>query len=133
MGSSERSKFSRAREVSDVSNHVLYLVRLEDQLTSRSGTQEQGEIRERSVPEPATELAEDEGDVEEEARTAKPLRDPRDPTPAERAIHEATHLPFRSWCAERVAGRRDNPPHHRVLPRRERSTRNLDGLLLCSK
>ena len=33
-------------------------------------------------------------------------------TAAERAIHEATHLPFRSWCAECVAGRY-NPPHHR--------------------
>ena len=52
--------------------------------------------------------------MEEEARTAKPLRNPCDPTAAERAIHEATHLPFRSWCAECVAGRRDKPPHHRV-------------------
>ena len=119
---SERSKFSRAGEVSDASNRVLYLVTLEEHLTSssnvedgvRSGTQEQGEIRERSVPGPAAELAEDEGDVEEEARTAKPLRDPRDPTAAERAIHEATHLPIRSWCAECVAGWRDNPPNHRV-------------------
>ena len=53
--------------------------------------------------------------MEEEARTAKPLRNTCDPTAAERAIHEATHLPFRSWCAECVARRRDNPPHHRVL------------------
>ena len=69
----------------------------------RSGTQDQDEIREHSVPEPATELA------------AKPLRDPRDPTGAERAIHEATHLPFRSRCAQCVAGRRANPPRHRVI------------------
>ena len=131
MGCSERSKFSSAGEVSDASNRVLYHVTPEEQLTSsssveggvRSGTQEQGEIRERSVPELAAELGEDEGDVEEEARTAKPLRDPRDPTAAERAIHEATHLPFRSWCAES-----DEPLSS---PRRERSTRNLDGLLLC--
>ena len=47
----------------------------------------------------------------EEARAARPARDPRQPTAAERAAHEATHLPFRVWCAECVAGRRDNPPH----------------------
>ena len=50
-------------------------------------------------------------------RTAKPLRDPRDPpTAAERATREATHLSFRSWCAECVAGRRDKPPLFRVRP-----------------
>ena len=53
-------------------------------------------------------------DDHEEAVTAKPLRDPSAPTAAERAAHEATHLPFRSWCAECVAGRRDNPPHRQV-------------------
>ncbi len=42
------------------------------------------------------------------------MRDPRDPTAAERAAHEATHLPFRSWCSDCVAGRRDNPPHHQI-------------------
>ena len=118
--------------MSDASNRVLYPVRPEEQSTSsssaedgvRSGTQEQGETRERIVPESAAELAEDVGDVEEEARTAKPLRNPCDPTAAERAIHEATHLPFRSWCD--VITRRTTES-----PRRERSTRNLDGLLLC--
>ena len=105
--------------MSDASDRVLYPVRPAEQLTLssnveggvRRGTQEQGETCERSVPEPATELAEEGGDVEEEARTAKPLRDPRDTTAAERAIHDATHLPFLSWCAECGAGRRDNPPH----------------------
>ena len=122
MGCSERSKFSRAGEVSDASTRVLYPVRLEEKLTPsssveggvRSGTPEQVEIREHSVPELAAVLADDEGEAEEEARTAKRLRDPRDPTAGERAIHEATHLPFRSWCAEYLAGRRDNPPHRRV-------------------
>ena len=67
---------------------------------------------ERSLPEQASELAENEGEEEEEARTAKPLRDLRDPTAADRAIHEASYVPFRS-CAVCV-GRRDNPPHRRV-------------------
>ena len=43
-----------------------------------------------------------------------PQRDPQAPTAGERAAHEATHLPFRSWCIECVAGRLDNPPHRRV-------------------
>ena len=61
-----------------------------------------------------TDLAEDEGEAEEEARAAKPVRDPRDKTVAESAIHEAAHLPSCSWCAECVGGRRDNSPHRRV-------------------
>ena len=61
----------------------------------------------------AREDQEEEGQEEEqeEVKVAKPARDPRAPTKAERDAHEATHLPFRSWCAERVAGRRTNPPH----------------------
>jgi hypothetical protein len=50
----------------------------------------------------------------EEARAARPARDPGAPTQAMRDAHEATHLPFRSWCAECVHGRRDAPPHHRT-------------------
>ena len=53
-----------------------------------------------------------EGD-EEEAVAPKLVRDPGEPTAAERAAHEATHLPFRSWCRHCVAGRQDNPPHRR--------------------
>ena len=77
------------------------------------GAQEQETMHEHSVPEPASELPENEGEMEEEARSAKPLRDPH-PTAAERAIHEATHLPFRSWSAQCVAQRRNNLPHRRV-------------------
>ena len=50
----------------------------------------------------------------EEARRAKKARDPGAPTRAEVEAHAATHLPFRIWCEECVAGRRDNPPHLRV-------------------
>ena len=42
------------------------------------------------------------------------VKDPCAPTKAEREAHEATHLPFRSWCEDCVKGRRDNPPHTRV-------------------
>jgi hypothetical protein len=58
--------------------------------------------------------AEAEDEEEEQALQAKPLRVPRAPTAAERAAHEATHLPFRSWCEACVAGRRDNPAHRGV-------------------
>ena len=33
-------------------------------------------------------------------------------TAAERAAHPTTHLPYRSWCDECVACRRDSPLHH---------------------
>ena len=49
----------------------------------------------------------------EEARRARPARDPGAPTQADRDAHAATHLPFRSWCDECVQGRRDAPPHSR--------------------
>ena len=44
-----------------------------------------------------------EEEEEEEALTAKPLRSPTAPTAAERAAHEPTHLPYRSWCDVCVA------------------------------
>ena len=68
------------------------------------------------------EEGEEEDDAEEgehpaeEARRAKKARDPGAPSRAEIEAHEATHLPFRIWCKECVAGRRDNPAH-RAVPR----------------
>ena len=56
----------------------------------------------------------DELEETEEALVAKPLRSPTAPTTAERAAHASTHLPYRSWCEECVAGRRDNPPHRAI-------------------
>ena len=47
----------------------------------------------------------------EEARASRPARDPGAPTAAMREAHAATHLPFRIWCEECVAGRKDNPAH----------------------
>ena len=55
-----------------------------------------------------------EGDAageEEEAVAVRPARTPCSPTRAEREEHEATHLPFRSWCRFCVSGRSDNPAH----------------------
>ena len=70
-----------------------------------------------TLPDVAAQLdsaeANEEEDVEE-ALVAKPLRSPMAPAAAERAAHAPTHLPYRSWCDECVAGRRDNPAHKPV-------------------
>ena len=55
----------------------------------------------------------DEEEQTEEAVVSKPARDPGMPTQAEVHEHEATHLPYRSWCPVCVAGRRDNPQHRK--------------------
>ena len=39
------------------------------------------------------------------------------PTPEEVRVHRLTHLPFREWCPECVAGAADDHPHHRRDPR----------------
>ena len=57
---------------------------------------------------------EDDADEEiEEAVAAKRPHDPQSPSKAEWLSHQATHLPFRSWCPECVAGRSDNPGHRK--------------------
>lgn len=90
---------------------ALYPIRPENLLTGDTD----GEQKEEET------LAGSAGDEEigmtspaEEARAARPARDPGAPTAAMREAHEATHLPYRSWCPECVAGRRDNPAHKRV-------------------
>ena len=47
----------------------------------------------------------------EEAREPQILRDPGTPTPAEVEKHNATHLPFRSWCPACVEGKARDKPH----------------------
>ena len=44
-------------------------------------------------------------------RQPKPLVSPTQPTTAEMALHEVTHLPYAPWCPYCVAGRRPNAPH----------------------
>ena len=53
----------------------------------------------------------DEEDLQQ-AKPARGLKAPAEPTQQERAEHELTHLPFRSWCPTCVAnkGRVDNHP-----------------------
>ena len=51
-------------------------------------------------------------DDQEEAKKAKGLPTPPQPTEQERMEHELTHLPYRSWCpvCVRSKGRADNHP-----------------------
>ena len=55
----------------------------------------------------------------EEARVPRKVRDPAAPSRAEWLAHQATHLPFRAWCAHCVAGRSDNPPRRRCAAAEE--------------
>ena len=70
---------------------------------------------------PALEVAPEDDGVEEEERAEdavvpRPAPSPCSPSRAEREAHEATHLPYRSWCPVCVQGRADNPPHRRLPP-----------------
>ena len=59
----------------------------------------------------------------EDAVVPPPAPSPCSPTRAEREAHEATHLPYRSWCEECVRGRANNPPHRRRAPGAEEEHR----------
>ena len=64
---------------------------------------------------PAGAGAEEEGlEQAEDAVVPRPAASPCTPSRAEHEAHEATHLPFRSWCEVCVQGRLDNPPHRRL-------------------
>ena len=49
----------------------------------------------------------------EEARVPKVRRAPKGPTQLDREQQEATHLPFRDWCAHCVRGAGNKTPHRR--------------------
>ena len=51
-------------------------------------------------------------DRENGSRTVKKVQDPREPSKEQRAQHEMTHLPYRSWCRHCVRGCGKQMPHH---------------------
>ena len=62
----------------------------------------------------ADKVEEEQGEEEdEEGQQPKVIRSPKALTKAEREEHEATHLPFRSWCTHCLRGRGRNKPHQR--------------------
>ena len=72
----------------------------------------------------------DEGDEEEDEETGEPdvhvkhRGSHREPSKAERAEHERTHLPYRTWCKHCVAGR-GVATRHKERDKDKRSTRCL--------
>ena len=62
-----------------------------------------------------TEIEETQGgqDSKEELglHSPKVIRAPRQPTPKEREIHEAIHIPHEDWCEFCARGRARNKPH----------------------
>ena len=53
------------------------------------------------------------GDETMEGAPVKVRRAPKEPTEEERLKHEATHIPYRSWCQHCVRGRGRTKPHFR--------------------
>ena len=60
--------------------------------------------------------AQEEEEIDAEAAEDAPVkiaRDPGDPTPGERERHNATHIPYRSWCPVCVKGKGKEESHRR--------------------
>ena len=68
-----------------------------------------------------------EDETENGSRTVKKVQDPRDPSKEERAQHEMTHLPYRSWCRHCVRGRGKTDAAPRRFSRNEHK-RGAHGL-----
>ena len=51
------------------------------------------------------------GDTGSAALAPRPLASPKEPTTAQRELHNLTHLPYCSWCPHCVACRRPNTQH----------------------
>ena len=49
-----------------------------------------------------------------EAEAARGIRDPGQPSQADKDEHELTHCPFRAWCAACVRGQAKDDPHRKV-------------------
>ena len=58
------------------------------------------------------------GDISEEGEEGaevKANKEVRTPSAEEVRVHKTIHIPFRSWCAERIAGRDRDDPHRQRL------------------
>ena len=60
-----------------------------------------------------------EEDEQQQAVPAKGLKSPDQPTPQERAEHNLTHLPFRSWCKQCIQNKSKSDAH----PRQQRNSK----------
>ena len=55
-----------------------------------------------------------EHEVEEESDRPRGIRDPGQPSAAERAEHELSHIPMRPWCKHCVRGKAKDKPSLRI-------------------
>ena len=74
--------------------------------------------------EAAREEESEQGHLEEEDKElgqpeVRSSKDPQRPSPEEVKTHNLTHLPYRSWCADCVAGRGQAPAHGKAREDRE--------------
>jgi hypothetical protein len=99
----------------DPSYHWLFPVRLQDVNIENHDQTARG-FGDGQVEDVVPNRDENEEWDAEEAVAVKPARDPKSPSRAELLNHQATNLPFRSWCAKCVAGRSDNPGNRKVAP-----------------
>ena len=61
------------------------------------------------------EEGEDISEEGEEGADAKVKKEVRTPSAEEVRVHRMIHIPFRSWCAECIAGRGRDDPHKQRL------------------
>ena len=85
-----------------------------DEVETEAKMEEKGDSEDKAEVEVLEEKSdsEDKGETEE-GRTPNQLTEVRGPTRREREEHEATHIPYRSWCEHCVKGRGRKRAHKR--------------------
>ena len=71
-----------------------------------------------------------EDEIEHGTKLVRKVQDPREPSQEERALHEMTRLPCRSWCRHCVRGREQEMPHQGGAPETNMSEVHLDFAFL---
>ena len=80
----------------------------------------------RASDDPSGSAGAGEADEEGEAAKAKVARTPEGPSKIERDDHDATHMPYRSWCVACVAGRGVASPHVQSEQERNKDEIGMD-------
>ena len=91
--------------------------RIVDELKDDESQKVEGSGRAECHPVEASEVVDQEevnADAEEEYVSPGGLRDPGQPSPAERAEHDLTHIPYRSWCKHCVRGKAKGRQSRRI-------------------
>ena len=108
---SSRAEAKSVRPVKGLSHDVVETVHGE--IVPLDEGERNAEMERVDLPEDARESMEEEVEEEMEEAPVNARRAPREPTEEERRRHEASHLPYRSWCEYCVKGRGRCRPHQR--------------------